>query len=222
MVGKNEEKQMIRSKTIWIVLLMIFFTDAYAQQADTLSFEYCGVCKNRDKSFGRKLLQGSGLVFGCEGISLTILYLSPKSFSKWERPTAESYRQNLKNAFTKLPVVDKDHWYINYLGHPYQGAYLYNALRSQGAKTWQSALFATTHSFIWEFVLEGGNERPSIQDIIVTPLAGSLLGEGIHQATMAMSRNGFKWYEGIFVVVFNPMFVINNGLKAGRTTPFKP
>ena len=64
-----------------------------------------------------------------------------------------------------------------------------------------------------------GMEQPSIQDLIVTPLAGSLLGELIHFGTVQMSRNGFKWYEKAFVCIFNPMFAINNGFRyAGKIT----
>jgi hypothetical protein len=177
------------------------------------------VLRNEYSSFGRKFLQGSGLVFGYEALSLCILYASPYSFSNWCRPNAYSYRENMKTAFTKPPVIDHDNWYINYLGHPYQGACAYNAVRSQGAKFWQAGLFALGHSMAWEYLIESGNERPSVQDIIVTPVVGSLVGELIHQATLGMAKKGFTWYEGIFVCVFNPMFAINNGFKfAGKPT----
>lgn len=175
------------------------------------------VLRNEHSSFARKFLRGSGLVFGYEAISLCILYASPYSFSKWYTPNPNSYRENMRIAFTQPPVIDKDYWYINYLGHPYQGACTYNAVRSQGAKFWQAGLFALGHSMVWEYLIESGNERPSVQDIVVTPVVGSLVGELIHQATISMARNGYTWYEGIFVCVFNPMFAINNGFKfAGR------
>lgn len=178
------------------------------------------VLRNEHSSFARKFLLGNGLVFGYEAIALTILYASPYSFSKWYRPTPVSYRENMKTAFTKPPVIDRDYWYINYIGHPYQGACTYNAVRSQGAKFWQAGLFALGHSMVWEYLIESGNERPSVQDIVVTPVVGSLLGELIHQATVSMARNGYTWYEGIFVCVFNPMFAINNGFKfAGKPVP---
>lgn len=175
------------------------------------------VLRNEHSSFARKFLRGSGLVLGYEAISLCILYASPYSFSKWYTPTPNSYRENMRIAFTQPPVIDKDYWYINYLGHPYQGACTYNAVRSQGAKFWQAGLFALGHSMVWEYLIESGNERPSVQDIVVTPVVGSLVGELIHQATISMARNGYTWYEGIFVCVFNPMFAINNGFKfAGK------
>lgn len=172
--------------------------------------------RNQQAGFARKFLRGTGLAFGFNALALTILYATPYSFSKWYTPNPASYRENMRIAFTKPPQVDHDWWYINYIGHPYQGACYYNAVRSQGAKFWQAGLFAIGHSLVWEYVLESGNERPSVQDMVVTPVVGSLLGELIHQATMAMAKNGFRWYEGIFVSVFNPMFAINNGFRFAR------
>lgn len=212
----------MKYRSLFSISFLLIAVLSMAQSKDTLSFKYCSVCKNQNKSFGRKLLQGTGLSWGYQSIALSILYASPKSFSGWEKPSAALYRKNLKRAFTHPPVVDHDPWYVNYVGHPYQGAAYFNSYRSQGAQFWQAGLLSVAHSCIWEYLLEGGNEQPSIQDLIVTPIVGSLLGEGIHQATMAMSRNGFKWYEGIFVSIFNPMYAINNGFKTKRTQPANP
>ncbi len=69
---------------------------------------------------------------------------------------------------------------------------------------------------IWEYVVESWMEQPSIQDIIVSPVLGSLFGELTHVATVKMSKNGFKWYEIAFVCAFNPSYAINNGFKTKR------
>ena len=173
------------------------------------------ILRNEQAGFGRKLLRGSGLVFAFEGASVGLLFALPESISKWDRNNIP-YAANMKNAFTRPPVIDKDKWYINYLGHPYQGAYTYNAMRSQGAKVWQSSLFCLGHTLLWEYVIEAGLEQPSVQDMVVTPAAGILLGELFHFATIKMSNNGFRWYEAVFVSVFNPMYAINNGFKSAR------
>jgi hypothetical protein len=152
-------------------------------------------------------------VFGFEAASLGLLFALPETVSNWDKSKTIYWTGNYKRAYRNLPVVDRDAWFINYLGHPYQGAYTYNSIRSQGAKIWQSALFTTGHTLFWEYGIEAGMEQPSVQDLIVTPGAGILLGELFHFATIAMARNGYKWYEKAFVVVFNPMFAINNGFK---------
>jgi len=171
------------------------------------------VLRNQEARFGRKFLRASGLVFGFEAASLGLLFALPETVSNWDKSKTIDWTGNYKRAYRILPVVDRDAWFINYLGHPYQGAYTYNSIRSQGAKIWQSALFTTGHTLFWEYGIEAGMEQPSVQDLIITPGAGMLLGELFHFATIAMARNGYKWYEKAFVVVFNPMFAINNGFK---------
>lgn len=170
------------------------------------------ILRNAHASFGRKFLRGSGLVFAAEASSFALLFVLPENISHWDKSHLQ-LGENYKRAFTRPPVVDEDAWYINYLGHPYQGAYTYNAIRSQGANVWQSSLFCIGHSVMWEYVLEAGFEQPSIQDLVVTPCAGILLGELFHFATTAMAKNGFKWYEATFVCLVNPMYAINNGFK---------
>ena len=68
-------------------------------------------------------------------------------------------------------------------------------------------------SVVWEYVWEGGLEQPSIQDLIVTPLGGIILGELSHRATLAMRNKGFQWYEIILTCIINPAYALNNGFK---------
>jgi len=184
---------------------------------DTLSKR--SFLRNEQAPFGRKVLLGSGEVLGYNMLVTTLLFVLPRQVSNWQHISTADVRKQYRKTFTSPPAVDGDVWYINYVGHPYQGACYYNALRSQGAKFWQAGLFSLGHSLIWEYVAEGGLEQPSIQDLIVTPIGGSLLGELIHFGTVRMSRNGFTWYEKVFVCLFNPMFAINNGFKYAGVPP---
>jgi len=172
--------------------------------------------RNAEATFGRKMLRGGLLVHGSEAVSLGLLAVLPSHISQWESVSSSTYRSNFRRAFTSPPVFDNDKWYINYIGHPYQGTLFYNAVRSQDANIWQSSLFTLGHVFVWEYVIEAGLEQPSIQDLIVTPLAGILLGEATHRATIAMARNGFRWYEVAAVIILNPMFALNNGFRFAK------
>lgn len=152
---------------------------------------------------------------------MTILLLSNEGFSKWKKSEAGNIGQHYRAAFTLPPIMDKDTWWNDYFGHPYQGSFDYNLLRSQGANIWQSSLFVTFHSFVWEYGIEAAEERPSIQDIILTPVGGILLGELFHFATMRMCRNGITWYEGILISLINPAFLLNNGFIFAMPKKFK-
>ena len=146
----------------------------------------------------------------------SILLAMPEEVSKWPAET-KLYWPRIKNqyinSFTKPPVFDNDLFFINYIGHPYQGAFYYNSLRSKGATIAQSALFNFSQILLWEYVWEGGMEQPSIQDLITTPILGSVLGELAHRATIELRKKGFFWYEKVLVTVINPSYVINNGYK---------
>lgn len=173
--------------------------------------------RNANSTFMKKAGRGALLIGGVELIGMVGLILMPREITKWEEDWIKAAGRNYKRAFTTAPVMDKDDWPINYIGHPVAGAYYYNAVRSQNATWWQSFLFSTAQSFIWEYVIEGCAEQPSIQDLIVTPIGGMALGEPAHLATMAMRRNGFTFFEKVVTFIINPMFVINNGYRIPYT-----
>lgn len=175
--------------------------------------------RNQKAPFGRKFLLATGWVFALEATEMIILINSNPDFSKWDRWEMSLLKKHYTTAYTQPPVIDKDDWFTNYVEHPYGGAFNYNMLRSQGAPIWQSFLFTTLHATLWEYVIEASEERPSIQDLIVTPIGGALFGELAHFATMRMCRNGLTWYETIVVIIIDPAFIINNGFKFTKRYP---
>jgi hypothetical protein len=177
--------------------------------------------RNAQSKFITKALRGSLFIFGFESGSTLLLIISPESISKWDRSTfsVENCLNNLKRAYNEPPVIDNDSWVINYIGHPYQGGYFYNAVRSQNASILQSSLFCFGHSMLWEYFTEAFYEQPSAQDLVVTPIAGVVLGELAHRATIRMSRNGFTAFEKALTILINPMFVLNNGFKHKTVKP---
>ncbi len=218
------------TRYFFTLMLLTFFVTAYSQ--DTVQGSICKFKKyppvalenvtlqlrNEPASFGRKMLRGSLLVIGIDAAEFGGLALLNPRISGWGSGSFDNYGSNMKRAFTAPPVFDKDKWYFNYVGHPYEGALYYNAVRSQNATMLQSSLFCLGHTLLWEYVIESGLEQPSIQDLIVTPVTGIILGELINRGTRAMARNGFKWYEATAVVILNPMYVLNNGFRFARKT----
>lgn len=174
--------------------------------------------RNESAKFITKAARGSLFVFGLEFCSSSILFIVPESFSKWDKSklSLEECLNNFKRAYSEPPVIDKDIWLINYVGHPYQGAYFYNAVRSQRASVLQSSLFCLGHSMLWEYFSEAFYEQPSIQDLIVTPITGVIFGELAHRATLNMSKNGFTLGEKVLTILINPMYVLNNGFKSNK------
>jgi hypothetical protein len=58
---------------------------------------------------------------------------------------------------------------------------------------WQSLLYCTCVSTIgWEFGIEAFMERPSIQDLFITPLVGSAIGEGFYCIKRYLVGHGYR------------------------------
>jgi hypothetical protein len=74
---------------------------------------------------------------------------------------------------------DKDGFFMNQFGHPYQGSLYFNAARSNGLDFWQSFLVTAGGSLMWEEF--GETTTPAVNDFITTPICGSIVGETLHR-----------------------------------------
>jgi hypothetical protein len=167
----------------------------------------------RVPGFGPRFMKGQLLIGTSEVACMAILMAMPKSVTKWPDDYLSSAGRNINRAFTSPPVWDQDEFVINYIGHPYAGAAYYNTMRSQDASKFQSFAFCVVQSTIWEYVIEAVAEQPSIQDLIVTPVFGAILGEFSHSWTMSMRKDGFNVFEMVIVTIVNPMYVVMNGYR---------
>ena len=86
-------------------------------------------------------------------------------------------------------VFDKDPFNVNQFAHPYQGATMYGLARSSGLGFWESLAYSNAGSFLWK--MAGETDPPSINDMITTGNAGSLLGEALFRmAGLVLQENG--------------------------------
>jgi hypothetical protein len=131
-----------------------------------------------------------------------ILYVLPEDFSGWSEEQKSEYSLSIWWDNVTHPQWDSDDFYLNYILHPYWGAAYFVRARERGypasASFWYSALL----SAMYEFGAEALFEEPSIQDLVVTPVFGSLLGtyfmrvrDGIDQRATARGyrSTGDKW-----------------------------
>lgn len=113
---------------------------------------------------------------GYQAAAVGILYVLPEGVSGWDEESKdefsfEKWRDNVSN-----PTWDKDEDYINYILHPYWGAAYFVRARERGYNNHQSFWYSVLLSTLFEFGFEAMFEQPSIQDLVVTPVFGSLLG----------------------------------------------
>ncbi len=113
--------------------------------------------------------------------TLFVLECLPEDATSWNRAAIQSvppFKRWFRNVFKRGPEWDHDNPIFNYVLHPYAGAAYFMSARTQGFNFWQSMLYSACISTIgWEFGIEAFMERPSYQDIVVTPVIGSIIGE---------------------------------------------
>lgn len=129
----------------------------------------------------KRLLYNTGLYAGAALASFGLLWIAPESISKWDKEEIKEdgliskWKKNVKAG----PVWDEDDFVMNYVIHPWAGAVYYMTARGSGYKPWECATYSFLMStFFWEYGIEAFAEIPSTQDLIVTPIFGSMLGEG--------------------------------------------
>lgn len=113
--------------------------------------------------------------------TLLVLECLPEDATTWNRAAIQQvppFTRWFRNVFKRGPEWDHDNPVFNYVLHPYAGAAYFMSARSCGFNFWQSFLYSTCISSIgWEFGIEAFMERPSYQDLVITPVVGSVLGE---------------------------------------------
>jgi hypothetical protein len=83
----------------------------------------------------------------------------------------------MTDALTQLPAYDDDVWHYNYVLHPLVGSEYFLAARNRGWSAGSAFWYSAMMSAFYEYGPENMIQQPSIQDLIVTPTFGSILGE---------------------------------------------
>lgn len=135
--------------------------------------------------------------------TLFVLELLPEDATAWNRASISQtpmFKRWFRNIFKRGPEWDHDNPIFNYVLHPYAGAAYFMSARSCGFSFWGSMLYSAAISTVgWEFGIEAFMERPSYQDIVITPLVGSLMGEGFYRIKHAIVDRGFEVLGSTFL-----------------------
>lgn len=121
-------------------------------------------------------------------VALTLL---PPELEGFEDFTWDGAGDRWKDNVTAGPEWDDDHWGYNFVLHPLWGAHTYGIARHAGFSPMESFAYSVfVSTVLWEYGIEAIEVRPSIQDLIITPVVGSLLGEFFYQKSQEIKRNG--------------------------------
>lgn len=160
------------------------------------------------------ILRDTGIIFGGQIAAVGITYVLPQSFSSWSPEQKKNGYKKYSDNFVN-PVLDKDKLYVNYALHPYWGATYYTRARERGLDQKSSLFYSTIMSAMYEFGIECLAEKPSIQDLIVTPVAGSLLGAYIFEPLRESikSKRELRWYDHAVLTLTDPLGVVSLGFE---------
>ena len=194
------------------ILLLLGLSISSTVKADVYSEPYSFWDTEVD---GTALKHNTILLVGSSVVIMGLLYMAPSSFTNWEDKDKSPFSKWWKNV-SHHPVIDKDDFFLNYVTHPYSGALYYMGARSAGANGLYSFLYSTALStFFWEYGIEAFAERPSIQDLIITPVLGSMLGECFYLAKRHIVSNDEKLL-GSSVLGKTTLFLIDPMTEVSR------
>ncbi len=121
---------------------------------------------------GRYVVPGLEVTAYSVGMFFVVRYAMQEDYAQI---TPESLARNFEHG----PRFDNDHIFVDFLGHPYQGAIAYGAARSAGNGFWVSSLYALGHDLAWEWLAEV--QAPSTNDVVETGPASALWGEALYR-----------------------------------------
>ena len=149
-----------------------------------------------------RLGYNSSMFVGTTVIAFGVLWVMPESVTHWDKEQMKEkgilwkWKENVKAG----PVWDEDNWVLNWVTHPYCGGVYYMTARSSGFTVIESFGYSTIMStFFWEYGIEAFAEIPSIQDLIITPVVGSVVGEGFFYAKKSILRHDKKVLQSKFL-----------------------
>jgi Domain of unknown function (DUF3943) len=151
----------------------------------------------------------TALIFSYQVVTIAVFYVMPESVSNWSKDAKNNiftrWWKNVQN-----PEWDQDSIGINYIGHPYFGSAYYTRARERGFGEFDSFIYSALASAMYEFGTEALFEKPSYQDLIVTPVGGALLGLALEPIRSWMKlKPDPKWYDQLFLAATDPIGMLN-------------
>jgi hypothetical protein len=149
---------------------------------------------------------------GYQFVAVGVLYVAPESVSGWDSETKDDYSFSRWRDNTSKPVWDEDTWWINYVTHPYWGGAYYIQARERGLNRAQSFWYSALISTLYEYGAESLAEPVSAQDLVVTPVAGFLVGEFLFTPLRKRIRaksGDLDWSDKAALFITDPLGVLN-------------
>lgn len=165
------------------------------------------------------LRRDSVYVLSYQLVTIGILYVLPESISNWDDEQKEEYSLSTWWENVTNPHWDDDVHWLNYLAHPYWGAAYYVRARERGFDERSAFWYSAAMSAAFEFGAEALFEQPSLQDLVVTPVGGVILGEyfmGLRARTLDSYAPGeeMRFGDRVLLALTDPLGAINRQVQS--------
>lgn len=153
----------------------------------------------------------TGVLFAGGFTALGVLELLPENATAWNKEDNRSLFKRYADHFRAGPVWDGDQAIFNAILHPYAGGAYYMSARSQGFNVLGSLVYCIGIStFFWEYGIECFMEVPSMQDLVITPLGGAVVGEAFYVLKRHIVNHDYRLFGSkvignIVVFIIDPV-----------------
>ena len=164
-------------------------------------------------------LMAAGEVLGVlviNNIASRILF--PNDMQDGVKVYSSTFKSTWNHIQTQRWVYDLDPFNTNQFQHPYQGATMFGVARSSGHSFWTSLVYSNVGEFVWK--MAGETDPPSINDMITTGQAGSMLGEALYRMADLIVRDsgdtGMNILHEVGVALVAPSSSLNRHILGNR------
>ncbi len=177
---------------------------------EQLSFDAAYEAFMQERSENRQWLKASVQIAAVLGVG-AIWYYWDKEFNAqdWEytmdwagirRKVREGIKFDTNPMKTNSPL------------HPLAGAFYFGFSRGNGLNSMQSLLMSFAGSALWELIVEY-REAFSVNDMILTPLAGAAIGEAMHQIRLLLERSSGSFGHKVLLTAFGGPSAVDHWLS---------
>jgi hypothetical protein len=106
-------------------------------------------------------------------------------------------------------AFDHDKFNTNAIGHPFAGIVYYQIARGNGLGVVPSLLTTVAASTVWKYLGEP-NQKLSINDLIVTPAAGWVIGEATYRLGRLFADGEPNFTNCVGAALFSPVAALND------------
>ena len=211
--SRVEPRTLSRANLVWrLAIVMLVFSASTAKaeglvqpvlQVDAVPPETFAYPAPQETTYLRGLLELSGILTGglLWYITSTQIRRNYDLKYRWSM-----FRSKLAGEAFEL---DTNHFGTNFIGHPIGGTMYYIVARGNRLGIAESFGLAVGGSLLWEYFGEV-SEVVSVNDMIVTPLAGLALGEAWTQLGAFFDRSGPGFGHSILGSFFAPFKSLND------------